>query len=197
MNIFAVLLNEFLNESKSAIFIRKMKKKCVWRKKRPILHVFHCFLKLRLFFQFEWIIFRCSLPKAMSISRSEILRNKNRKCPIDAHCHRHCRRDSRISKDFKDWIGAKTQLASRDLLGPGAPYEPIFVGDLLRFPPDLLVLLGTASCSGLRSSHFGMEPRREPQIIKVHVWHLTQGGPLLEPMQSLDLLCNGDGNEHL
>ena len=39
------------------------------------------------------------------------------------------------------WIGAKTQLASRDLLGPGAPHEPIFVGDLLRFsswPPGAL-----------------------------------------------------------
>ena len=36
------------------------------------------------------------------ISRSEILRkkiiNKNTKCPIDAHCHRHCRRDPRITK---------------------------------------------------------------------------------------------------
>ena len=46
---------------------------------------------------------RCSLPKAMSISRSEILRkkkeNKNTKCPIDAHCHRHCRRDPRIAKN--------------------------------------------------------------------------------------------------
>ena len=91
----------------------------------------------------------------MSISRSEVLRkNKNTKCPIDAHCHRHCRRDPRISKDFKDWIGAKTQLASRDLLGPGAPHEPIFVGDLLRFPPGLLVLSARASCSGLRSCYF-------------------------------------------
>ena len=26
-------------------------------------------------------------------------RNKNTKCPIDAHCHRHCRRDPRITKD--------------------------------------------------------------------------------------------------
>ena len=25
--------------------------------------------------------------------------NKNTKCPIDAHCHRHCRRDPRITKD--------------------------------------------------------------------------------------------------
>ena len=32
---------------KSAIFIRKMNKRCVLRKKLPILHVFHCFLKLR------------------------------------------------------------------------------------------------------------------------------------------------------
>ena len=26
--------------------------------------------------------------------------NKNTKCPIDAHCHRHCRRDPRMTKDF-------------------------------------------------------------------------------------------------
>ena len=25
--------------------------------------------------------------------------NKNTKCPIDAHCHRHCRRDPRITKN--------------------------------------------------------------------------------------------------
>ena len=25
--------------------------------------------------------------------------NKNTKCPIDAHCHRHCRRDPRITND--------------------------------------------------------------------------------------------------
>ena len=25
--------------------------------------------------------------------------NKNTKCPIDAHCHRHCRKDPRITKD--------------------------------------------------------------------------------------------------
>ena len=73
---------------------------------------------------------------------------------INAHCHCHCRRDPRISKDFKDWIGAKTQPASRDLLGPGASHEPILVGDLLRFPPGLLVLSVKAVCSGLRSSYF-------------------------------------------
>ena len=27
-----------------------------------------------------------------------ICQNKNTKCPIDAHCHRHCRRDPRITK---------------------------------------------------------------------------------------------------
>ena len=27
--------------------------------------------------------------------------NKNTKCPIDAHCHRHCRRDPRITKAWK------------------------------------------------------------------------------------------------
>ena len=51
-------------------------------------------------------------------------------------------------------IGAQTQLASMDLLGPGAPHEPFFVGYLLRFPPGLLVLSARASCSGLRSSYF-------------------------------------------
>ena len=56
---------------------------------------------------FSYCIFRCSLPTAMSISRSEILREKKRevdklrctKCPIDAYCHRHCRKDPRITKD--------------------------------------------------------------------------------------------------
>ena len=52
-------MNFWMNQ-KSAIFIRKMNKKCVLSKKRPILHVFftvfHCFLKLWFFFQFEWII---------------------------------------------------------------------------------------------------------------------------------------------
>ena len=63
-------MNCWMNQ-KSAKFIRKMNKKCILRKKRPILrkkwpnlHVFLCFLKLRLFFLFEyfcsilnWIIF--------------------------------------------------------------------------------------------------------------------------------------------
>ena len=31
----------------------------------------------------------------------QILVNKNTKCPIDAHCHRHCRKDSRITKDWE------------------------------------------------------------------------------------------------
>ena len=150
---------------------------------------------------------RCSLSKAMGISRSEILRkkkkkknrkwkshgrswevneeswevkgwsleitwrldahcqkkwaslglkfsgNKNTKCPIDAHCHRHCRRDPRISKDFKDWIGVQTQLPVKDPLGPGAPHESIFVENLLRLPPGLLVFSARASCSGLKSSY--------------------------------------------
>ena len=52
-------MNCWMNQ-KSAKFIRKMNKKCILRKKRPILrkkwpnlHVFPCYLKLRLFFQFE------------------------------------------------------------------------------------------------------------------------------------------------
>ena len=55
-------MNFWMNQ-KSAIFIRKMNKKCVLSKKRPILHVFsqfftvfHCFLKLWFVFKFEWII---------------------------------------------------------------------------------------------------------------------------------------------
>ena len=43
------------------------------------------------------------LPTAMSICRSEIFRrkNKNTKCPTDAQCHRHCRRDPRNTKDWE------------------------------------------------------------------------------------------------
>ena len=55
-------MNFWMNQ-KSAIFIRKMNKKCVLSKKRPILHVFftvfHCislFCQALIFFQFEWII---------------------------------------------------------------------------------------------------------------------------------------------
>jgi len=33
----------------------------------------------------------------------QIWKNKNTKCPIDAHCHRHCRRDPRIIKAFWQW----------------------------------------------------------------------------------------------
>ena len=51
---------KFWMNQKSAKFIRKMNKKCILRKKRPILrkkwpnlHVFLCFLKLRLFLLFE------------------------------------------------------------------------------------------------------------------------------------------------
>ena len=29
--------------------------------------------------------------------------NKNTKCPIDAHCHRHCRRDPRIGRFWSGW----------------------------------------------------------------------------------------------
>ena len=32
----------------------------------------------------------------------------------------------------------KPSWPAEDLLGPGAPHEPIFVGDLLRLPPGLL-----------------------------------------------------------
>ena len=57
--------------------------------------------------QWEAITIKCTSPTAMSISRSEILRRKKEgteveqehtKCPIDAHCHRHCRKDPRITK---------------------------------------------------------------------------------------------------
>ena len=51
---------------------------------------------------------RCSLPKEMGISRSEIFRkkrkNKNTKCPTDAHCQRHRRKDLRITKDCNELI---------------------------------------------------------------------------------------------
>ena len=30
--------------------------------------------------------------------------NKNTKCPIDAHCHRHCRRDPRIGRFWSGWL---------------------------------------------------------------------------------------------
>ena len=60
--------------------------------------------------QWEAIAIKCTSPTAMSMPRSEILRkkkkkgpklNKNTKCPIDAHCHRHCRKDPRITKDWE------------------------------------------------------------------------------------------------
>ena len=41
--------------------------------------------------------------------RKTIYKNKNSKCPIDAHCHRHCRRDPRTTKislcDFRNCWG--------------------------------------------------------------------------------------------
>ena len=30
-------------------------------------------------------------------------KNKNTKCPIDAHCHRHCRKDLRITEDYLEF----------------------------------------------------------------------------------------------
>ena len=51
-------MNFWMNQ-KSAIFIRKMNKKCVLSKKSPILHVFHSFSlfsQALIFFQFKWII---------------------------------------------------------------------------------------------------------------------------------------------
>ena len=51
---------------------------------------------------------RCSLPKEMGISRTEIFRkkkkNKSTKCPIDAHCQCHRRKDFRITKDCNELI---------------------------------------------------------------------------------------------
>ena len=51
---------------------------------------------------FEILFLKCDLkfseiwcPKSDFIAKS----NKNTKCPIDAHCHRHCRKDPRITKD--------------------------------------------------------------------------------------------------
>ena len=50
---------------------------------------------------------RCSLPKEMGISRSEIFRKKRKtctKCPIDANCQRHRRKDLRFTKDCNELI---------------------------------------------------------------------------------------------
>ena len=51
---------------------------------------------------------RCSLPKEMGISRTEIFRekkkNKSTKYPIDAHCQCHRRKDFRITKDCNELI---------------------------------------------------------------------------------------------
>ena len=30
-------------------------------------------------------------------------KNKNTKCPIDAHCHRHCRKDVRITEEHNEF----------------------------------------------------------------------------------------------
>ena len=74
--------------------------------------------------------------------------NKNTKCPIDAHCHRHCRRDPRITKDcievlsfrvFFDF-GKKFELHwfELKLLGLSAPQEPIFSsGSVVAFMPKI------------------------------------------------------------
>ena len=35
-----------------------------------------------------------------SVKNRHFCMNKNTKCPIDAHCHRHCRRDPRITQDY-------------------------------------------------------------------------------------------------
>ena len=48
-------MNYWMNQ-KSALFIGKMNKKCLFRTEWPLLPVFHCFLKLWFVFQFEWII---------------------------------------------------------------------------------------------------------------------------------------------
>ena len=49
--------------------------------------------------------------------------NKNTKCPTDAHCHRHCRRDPRITKDCIEflqvlsfWVGKKFLRKLRNFL---------------------------------------------------------------------------------
>jgi len=59
-----------------------------------------------------------TLPQMSNKKRKE--KNKN-KCPIDAHCHRHCRRDPRITKDC---IGVRTQQrTSLGLLPHMKPYS--------------------------------------------------------------------------
>ena len=48
----------------------------------------------------NFIKFATTLYKTTGIGGGgQLLFNKNTKCPIDAHCHRHCRRDPRITKD--------------------------------------------------------------------------------------------------
>ena len=48
----------------------------------------------------HFIKFATTLYKTTGIGGGgQLLFNKNTKCPIDAHCHRHCRRDPRITKD--------------------------------------------------------------------------------------------------
>ena len=53
-------------------------------------------------------------PIASSHGLSCALLKQEQKCPIDAHCHRHCRRDPRITKDcikflqvLSFWVGKK------------------------------------------------------------------------------------------
>ena len=118
-----------------------------------------------------------SLPKGISISGSEILReNKNTKCPIDSNCHRHCRRYQRITKDC---IGARTQR--RTSLG----FEPYMNPYSLKIFSDSLLIFWTTWCSrsGLRFCYFGHVGQGgawgDLQRLWVHVGHLAQGGPPL------------------
>ena len=40
-----------------------------------------------------------------SMNNLDLRLNTNTKCPIDAHCHRHCRKDPKITKDCIEFPG--------------------------------------------------------------------------------------------
>ena len=68
------------------------------------------------------------LPAKARIRSGCFLKNKNTKCPIDAHCHRHC-----IAEKIQGLQGiALVSEPSRGLFELSAPHEPIFFEDLLR-----------------------------------------------------------------
>ena len=86
-----------------------------------------------------------------------VSQNKNTVSYIDAHCHGHCRRDPRITKDC---IGARTQRRTFMSL----PMNPYSLEITSRFRDEIEILFPLVSCLETRTRFCSLNLRVRDEI---------------------------------